>query len=128
MTMNILSLVPLLVPLALPHSSAPSQAVPSQSQSAAAASDVRYSTIPPFAAQTISMRLTAGFNHHIEVRGDGSSDLDAYLYDQNGNLVAFDDDSTDLCLLDITPRWTGTFTLVIRNRGSRANFFIATLD
>jgi hypothetical protein len=125
--MNILSIVPLLLPLALPRSATP-QAITSEPQTAAAASDVRYSTIPPFAAQSISMRLLGGFNHRIVVRGDGSSDLDAYLYDENGNLVAFDDDSTDLCLLNIVPRWTGSFTLVIRNRGSRANFFIATLD
>lgn len=63
----------------------------------------------------------------ITVRGDGDSDLDAYLLDENGNVVDFDDDYTDLCLLTVKPRWTGAFTLVIVNHGM-ANLYELSVD
>ncbi len=57
----------------------------------------------------------------INVRGDGSSDLDCYVYDNKGGLVASDDDSTDVCVLVWTPAWTGKFKLKITNRGDNPN-------
>jgi hypothetical protein len=53
--------------------------------------------------------------------GDGGTDLDLYVYDENGNLVAKDDDYTDECVVRFIPRWTGDFTVKIVNRGGRAN-------
>ena len=55
------------------------------------------------------------------VEGDGDTELDLYIYDQNGNLVASDDDDSDYCVATWTPRWTGTFTIVVMNRGSVYN-------
>jgi hypothetical protein len=57
----------------------------------------------------------------VEVSGDGTTDLDLYIYDENGNLVAKDDDNTDDCLASWTPRWSGTFTIRVVNRGSVYN-------
>src|SRR5438445_10205145 len=51
----------------------------------------------------------AGEEAIVEVIGDGTSDLDLYVYDQNGNLIAKDDDSTDHCVVRFVPRWTGAF-------------------
>lgn len=53
----------------------------------------------------------------ITVDGDGDTDLDLYVYDENGNEVASDTDSTDYCVARIVPRWTGKFTIEIRNLG-----------
>ncbi len=55
------------------------------------------------------------------VSGDGDSDIDLYVYDENGNLVAKDDDYSDDCLVRFTPRWTGRFTIKVVNRGKYAN-------
>jgi hypothetical protein len=55
------------------------------------------------------------------VSGDGSTDLDLYVYDQNGNLVASDDDNSDDCMVRFVPRWTGDFTIKVVNRGRYAN-------
>jgi hypothetical protein len=55
------------------------------------------------------------------VSGDGSTDLDLYVYDENGNLVAKDDDNSDQCAVRFIPRWTGPFTVKIVNRGHYAN-------
>jgi hypothetical protein len=73
------------------------------------------------------LSLRAGVHYVIRVDGDGDSDLDAYLYDENGNLIDSDDDSTDLCILDVTPLWIGPFTLRIVNRGSVANLYSLTV-
>lgn len=54
----------------------------------------------------------------IEVRGDGDTDLDCFVYDEHNNLIDSDTDYTDICFLSFTPQWTGTFRLEVRNLGS----------
>lgn len=54
----------------------------------------------------------------VEVRGDGDTDLDCFLYDENDNLIDSDTDYTDVCVLTFRPRWTGPFRLEVRNLGS----------
>ena len=53
----------------------------------------------------------------VVVSGDGDTDLDLYVYDENGNLVASDTDGSYQCAVSWTPRWTGRFTIRIVNRG-----------
>lgn len=61
------------------------------------------------------------------VVGDGDNDLDLYVYDSNGNLIASDTDYTDQCVCRWIPAWTGAFTLRIVNRGAiYSDFAIAT--
>ena len=61
------------------------------------------------------------------VVGDGDTDLDLYIYDQNGNQIASDTDYTDQCVCRWVPSWTGAFTIRIVNRGAVYNeFAIAT--
>ncbi len=70
-----------------------------------------------------TVTLRAGEESWIAVRGDGDTDLDLYVYDENWNLVASDTDVTDSMLARITPRWTGRFHLEIRNLGRVYNQF-----
>ena len=61
------------------------------------------------------------------VVGDGDNDLDLYIYDSNGNLIASDSDYTDQCVCRWVPAWTGAFTIRIINRGAiYSDFVIAT--
>lgn len=53
--------------------------------------------------------------------GDGSTDLDLYIYDENGNLVASDTDGLDDCAVRFFPKWTGTFIIRVKNLGSVYN-------
>jgi hypothetical protein len=53
----------------------------------------------------------------VTISGDGTSDLDLYVYDENGYLVASDDDGSDQCAVSFTPAYTGYFTVVVVNRG-----------
>lgn len=63
----------------------------------------------------------------VAVSGDGDTDLDLYVYDENGNLIASDTDYTDDCYVRFCPRWTGLFRIKIVNRGGvYNNYAIAT--
>ena len=129
--MKLFSLLPLvLAPLFSAAGEVAPQALRSPGAEAVAStsSDVRIDQVLPFDTDVWTMTLSAGQGHQIIVDGDGSSDLDAYLYDENGNLVAMDEDYTDFCVVGITPRWTGTFRLHIVNRGASANRYVLTLD
>jgi hypothetical protein len=53
----------------------------------------------------------------LQVIGDGDTDLDCYIYDENNNLITKDDDRTDYCVLQWNPRWTGPFRVKIANLG-----------
>lgn len=57
----------------------------------------------------------------VAVSGDGDTDLDLYVYDENGNLIASDTDYTDDCYVRFCPRWTGRFRIKIVNRGGVYN-------
>jgi hypothetical protein len=58
------------------------------------------------------------------VSGDGDSDLDLYVYDDNGNMVCRDVDSSDDMICAWTPRWTGNFTIRVRNLGMANQYVI----
>ena len=60
----------------------------------------------------------------ILVSGDGDTDLDLYVYDENGNLIVSDTDYTDDCYVRFYPRWTGTFRIKIVNRGGVYNRYV----
>lgn len=70
---------------------------------------------------TITFR--GGENAEIIVSGDGDTDLDLYVYDENGNLVESDTDYTDDCIVEWLPKWTGPFRVEIVNLGRVANCY-----
>ncbi len=72
--------------------------------------------------------LRGGEVTRIVVDGDGDTDLDLFIYDEYGNLMASDEDETDYCVCRVTPRWTGTFTIRIRNYGAVYNQYRIDLD
>ena len=66
-------------------------------------------------------RVYAGVPARVIVNGDGDTDLDLYIYDASGRLLASDDDFTDYCIGTFIPRFTGDVTIRIVNRGSVYN-------
>lgn len=62
----------------------------------------------------------------IVVSGDGDSDLDLFVYDENGNQVCADTDSTDDMACSFTPAWTGTFTVRVKNLGLANRYVLMT--
>lgn len=63
----------------------------------------------------------------ISLKGDGSTDLDCFVFDNQDHLIVMDTDNTDVCFLHWRPAWTGKFRLLIRNNGDRDNeYSVAT--
>lgn len=97
--------------------------------SGAIASDVRgplavTDVVDPYETDVFTLRLRGGERTAIFLRGDSDTDLDCRLLDSNGNVMDSDSDFTDTCALAVTPRWTGRFTLEIKNLGGVANRYV----
>jgi hypothetical protein len=73
---------------------------------------------------TYKIIVDAGVTTRISVIGDGGTDLDLYVIDDNGNIVLRDEDNTDNCVVTLTPKWTGPFLIRIVNRGFQANRYM----
>ena len=70
-----------------------------------------------------SVKFWANERATIVVTGDGSTDLDLYVYDENSNLIARDEDYSDDCVVNFIPRWTGQYVVKIVNRGGISNTY-----
>ena len=69
-----------------------------------------------------------GEDARVFVKGDGDTDLDLFVYDENGNMVDCDVDPTDACLALFRPKWTGTFIIRVVNHGSVYNSYRLTTN
>lgn len=70
---------------------------------------------------TISFR--GGEEAAVLVSGDGDTDLDCFVYDEDGSLVAKDDDSTDECRLTFRPQRSMRYRVEIVNLGGVYNAY-----
>lgn len=70
------------------------------------------------------VKFWAGELAEVCVSGDGDTDLDLYVFDENGNQIGSDTDYTDECVVRWVPAWTGTFIIKVVNRGALYNNFI----
>ena len=70
---------------------------------------------------TYAINLRGGERTDIALIGDASSDLDLYILDSYGNLIIGDEGHTDIARLWVIPTITGSFTVVVKNYGPRAN-------
>jgi hypothetical protein len=60
----------------------------------------------------------------VAIIGDGDTDLDLFIYDENDNLIGENTDLTDRCSVEWTPSWTGKFSIKIKNLGSVYNEYV----
>ena len=90
---------------------------------AVAGAVVRHDCVGAHSTDTWKIRFHGGETAYVGVNGDGDTDLDLYVYDENNNLIAYDDDNIDLCIVSFTPRWTGYFYIKIKNRGGVYNCY-----
>lgn len=58
---------------------------------------------------------------HVWLLGDGDSDLDLYVYDENEQLICASESFDDRERCSWTPRWTGKFYIKIVNHGTIPN-------
>lgn len=71
-----------------------------------------------------TIRFVAGERARVAVLGDGDTDLDLAVEDENGRVVYSDLDMTDSCAAEWTPAWTGIFKVKIINNGSIHNQYL----
>jgi hypothetical protein len=74
------------------------------------------------------VRFYGGLTAKVWVKGDGDTDLDVYVYDSRGRLVACDTDPDDLCIVNFTPDFTQTYEIRIVNRGDVYNNYAYLVD
>lgn len=72
--------------------------------------------------------FTKGYLAEVGVSGDGDTDLDLYVYDSNGNLIAKDTSYSDDCYVNWVPAWTGRFMIRIVNRGPVYNNYVVATN
>ena len=73
---------------------------------------------------TYTISFMANYLAEIAVSGDGDTDLDLYVYDSNGHLIASDESYSDDCYVRWVPAWTGRFIVKIVNRGPLYNRYV----
>lgn len=79
-------------------------------------------TMPGKSTDTYAgVKFDGGDYAEVYTEGSGRSNLDLYIYDENGNLICSDTDSSDIAYCGWTPRWTGGFTIKVVNRGTNSN-------
>jgi hypothetical protein len=84
-------------------------------------------TVQAGASDVYSVVFNSGQLAEVGLAGDGGSDLDLLVFDENDHLVCRSASSTDREYCRWWPRWTGPFRIEIQNLGSAANFYrIAT--
>ena len=83
-----------------------------------------YDTVNGSSTDTYQVSFIANYLAEIAISGDGDTDLDLYVYDSNGNLIASDTDYSDDCYVSWVPKWTGRFIVKVVNRGPLYNRYV----
>lgn len=87
----------------------------------------RYSYVYGNSVELYDISFVEGRLAEILVRGDSDTDLDLYVFDSYGHLIAQDADYTDRCYVSWVPMWTGRYTVKIVNRGPVLNnYYLVT--
>ncbi len=64
---------------------------------------------------SFTLTLRKGLSYKlVSVCDNDCSDLDLTLYDENYNVISRDNDSSSTPIVEVTPKWTGTFHLQVR--------------
>lgn len=63
------------------------------------------------------MWFSGGQLAEVGIVGDGDTDLDLYVYDENANLICRSESYSDTEYCSWEPSWTGPFLVIVRNLG-----------
>lgn len=64
-----------------------------------------------------------GERAEVTIEGDGDCDLDLYVYNPEGELVAKDDDYMDYCVVSWVPDYRKSYRIVVRNRSDNYAYY-----
>ena len=80
-------------------------------------------TVPAGSTDVYNIVFNGGQLAEAGIAGDGDTDLDLLVYDENDHLVCRSDSSTDREYCRWWPRWTGPFRIEIQNLGRVPNLY-----
>lgn len=87
-----------------------------------------YSSVDGYTSDTYTEYFIGGFAAGAYLSGNGNSDLDLYIYDSNGNMICRSETYGDDEYCVWTPSWTGSFKIVVKNRGRVYNRYFLKLQ
>jgi len=76
-----------------------------------------------FATHTYDTRFRKNELAEVGLDGDNDSDLDLYVFDQNGNIICASESGGDAEYCSWYPKWTGMFRIAVVNRGRSSNVY-----
>ncbi len=83
-----------------------------------------YSLIEPYETDIWSIPCDEGEWVSIEVRGNGSSNLDLFIYDKTDKLIGTDENKNDHCCATWLPEWSEDYRAEVVNRGEKNNNYV----
>jgi hypothetical protein len=89
---------------------------------------INRTAVRPYGTDSYTRYFVAGEVVTVAVSGDGDTDLDIYVKCPCGDVVARDDDPTDDCVVRFRAPESGTFTILVVNRGSLSNLYFIGVD
>lgn len=82
--------------------------------------------VDAYSEDVFNVTFRAGEYASVSVIGDHDTDLDLYVYDEFGRMVASDDDGTDVCLTRFYVPRGGRYRIEVDNRGDVWNRYVIT--
>jgi hypothetical protein len=87
----------------------------------------RLSRLPGGYSDVHRVPYYGGVLAELAIVGDGSSNLDVLVTDENRNTICYDVSRSDKVYCSWVPRWNGYFTVLVENRGrSRNSYYLMT--
>jgi hypothetical protein len=84
---------------------------------------IHQDTVQPGGSDVYSVVFTGGQLAEAGIAGDGDSDLDLLVYDDNDHLVCRSAGTSDREYCRWWPRWSGAFRIEVQNLGTVANLY-----
>ena len=87
-----------------------------------------HDTVQPAGTDVYTVVFNGGQLAEAGIAGDGASDLDLVVYDENDHLVCRSTASADREYCRWWPRWTGPFRIEVQNLGTAADLYRLTTN
>jgi hypothetical protein len=84
---------------------------------------LRYAVVQASGKKVFPVVLTGGETTTIELTVSGNSPLDVIVYDTNCNVVTSMREVRDAGIVNVVPKATGSYYIVVRNEGSEETAF-----
>lgn len=85
-------------------------------------------SVRAYTTDVVPIRFRGGEVAVVGISGDGDTDLDLYIYDENGNQICSARSSGDDEICRWSPRWAGEFRIKVQNHGGVSNRYTLAIN